>query len=80
MGAATECANTYFRFPARAEVLSERTSSTIQPLWQKQGRSIERVGFDRVQRILLGLSCEVPSRPGGYLPQIKIFLQSQSRI
>jgi len=32
------------------------------------------------QWLLLGLSCEVPSRPGGYLPQIKIFLRSQSMV
>jgi hypothetical protein len=28
---------------------SKRNSSTIQPLWQKEGRTIERVDFDRAQ-------------------------------
>jgi hypothetical protein len=38
-----------FAFQQETKFSSKRNGSTIQPLWQKQGRSIERVDFDRVQ-------------------------------
>lgn len=37
-----------FAFQQELKFSSKRNSSTIQPLWQKQGRTIERVDFERV--------------------------------